>query len=953
MDPASEEQSTAGAVSAQLRAKLMKLACVQYPEIREVLDETAVGPVVRRELSGPERINENATRYVVAAEEDARSTPGGIRVADDGLSLFQQRRDSFYTPAWPAHFLPSTPWVKGFVLDNFLSADECASLLVGAERGMESVAGLYPADRRRHERAIAFSRPLADALYERLLPHIRREDVVGMSPIGFGRAGIWRPHRLNQCIKFNKYDSSSVFQAHRDGPWTPRAEEASIYTVIIYLSPADNLHTLSAPHGPGEGPRRRPSHHLSWPRREASEHVAAVGERGVLDSKDGSPVVCYRDREMRELFSWKLESGTPVVVLAQPAGVITQWCDKHGVPEVADTLTYHGLHAIAEIALLSDAQLESLCGGFAKATGARLKIAVQSLRQSNQRSQQPSVEDPGSDWFSPREELPRPRYQVRLLQQDEAKAKPFWIAAENLLQETLVGGETEFLLAMPDCRSSCFNRDDQISLRVPPLQGRAVIFDHRVWHRHAKIETGTKVILRTELIFRREHAPTWHMDWNDAAYVAARRHYAASRAAEARGDAAAFSSEYEAVLDAQIRAGEESRAPDEVGGWRELFLELASDPHAAQMLAAVAASCRSLWFMAQDSEVWRELYRKRWAGARLEAAATAMHVDDPTQDAAVRDWKNLYRQRLHASQVFDPIIIALDAAEVHAQSCSGFRASAPSGLQKVFALHMNMPEHERFQIGKPGERAYYTHMNHDGKVLRVVDQGGTPITSKDDDGFELLTANIRMALGKLDPFLHPLVFIERPLDPAPFRNAAMRAAFEKLRAPAVGFCSPFRAALYARDRAAGVVVLLPAARARPEDPAEHAFVAAVRAAAGAAAPAEEARLVDADVESVAAAIRSLVPADAAAAADLLSSVVLSQRGAGWRGTPPEEIDPETGEGDDPRRVAVFTAEDLQRELDLATPRATVLPVEVDDVLRGGAIFASLSTFRQQHCVFRP
>ena len=59
--------------------------------------------------------------------------------------------------------------------------------------------------------------------------------------------------------------------------------------------------------------------------------------------------------------------------------------------EVADTLTYKGLRAIAELAVLSDAQLESLCGGLAVGTCARLKIAVQSLRQSNQRSQQPSV----------------------------------------------------------------------------------------------------------------------------------------------------------------------------------------------------------------------------------------------------------------------------------------------------------------------------------------------------------------------------------------------------------------------------------------------------------------------------------------------------------------------------------------------------------------------------------
>ena len=52
---------------------------------------------------------------------------------------------------------------------------------------------------------------------------------------------------------------------------------------------------------------------------------------------------------------------TPQKQEAKPTGELTQWCGKHGVPEVADTLTYNGLRAIAEIAFLSDAQLEAVC----------------------------------------------------------------------------------------------------------------------------------------------------------------------------------------------------------------------------------------------------------------------------------------------------------------------------------------------------------------------------------------------------------------------------------------------------------------------------------------------------------------------------------------------------------------------------------------------------------------
>ena len=45
---------------------------------------------------------------------------------------------------------------------------------------------------------------------------------------------------------------------------------------------------------------------------------------------------------------------------SQPGVEIAQWCDKHGVPEAVDALTYNGLRAIAEVAVLSDAQVDAL-----------------------------------------------------------------------------------------------------------------------------------------------------------------------------------------------------------------------------------------------------------------------------------------------------------------------------------------------------------------------------------------------------------------------------------------------------------------------------------------------------------------------------------------------------------------------------------------------------------------
>ena len=87
---------------------------------------------------------------------------------------------------------------------------------------------------------------------------------------------------------------------------------------------------------------------------------------------------------------------TPQKKGSQPAGEIAQWCDKHGVPEAADALTYKGLCAIAEIAVLSDAQLEALRGGMAIGTCARLILAVLSLRQTIPNNQTPCGEEPGS-----------------------------------------------------------------------------------------------------------------------------------------------------------------------------------------------------------------------------------------------------------------------------------------------------------------------------------------------------------------------------------------------------------------------------------------------------------------------------------------------------------------------------------------------------------------------------
>ena len=77
---------------------------------------------------------------------------------------------------------------------------------------------------------------MADAIFNRIEPLLTRNDVIRVRPIGFGNEGTWRPIRLNECIKIVKYTSGGHFTPHFDGPWVPREDESSVFTVLIYLN---------------------------------------------------------------------------------------------------------------------------------------------------------------------------------------------------------------------------------------------------------------------------------------------------------------------------------------------------------------------------------------------------------------------------------------------------------------------------------------------------------------------------------------------------------------------------------------------------------------------------------------------------------------------------------------------------------------------------------------------
>jgi hypothetical protein len=64
--------------------------------------------------------------------------------------------------------------------------------------------------------------------------------VLFVKPVGFGNSGCWRPLRFNECLKISKYLPGQHFAPHMDGPWVPRDDESSIYTVVFYLSTLPN-----------------------------------------------------------------------------------------------------------------------------------------------------------------------------------------------------------------------------------------------------------------------------------------------------------------------------------------------------------------------------------------------------------------------------------------------------------------------------------------------------------------------------------------------------------------------------------------------------------------------------------------------------------------------------------------------------------------------------------------
>lgn len=126
---------------------------------------------------------------------------------------------------------------RAFMVHNALSRAECSYVIDKTAPLMESTRALFAQRHRVSDRAMVRSDDVADELYRRLLPHLVHEDFAGRIPLCFGHGGVWHPHRLNNCLKIVSYErNAGHFAAHRDGPWIPREDEASMFTVLVYLN---------------------------------------------------------------------------------------------------------------------------------------------------------------------------------------------------------------------------------------------------------------------------------------------------------------------------------------------------------------------------------------------------------------------------------------------------------------------------------------------------------------------------------------------------------------------------------------------------------------------------------------------------------------------------------------------------------------------------------------------
>lgn len=187
------------------------------------------------ELERVTRSNRGADAQLQLAEAKVDPAQLGVRqlcVAD----LLSQQEGRRYGERLPTD-IKGSDGTHGFIIDGLLSPEECSALIqASTNAGYEELESVFPRSYRTSDRVMTFDSAAASMLYERLMQHMIRTDFEGLSPLCFGQAGIWKPCRVNECLKFSRYQQGGKFWAHRDGPWLPQEDQASLLTLVCYLN---------------------------------------------------------------------------------------------------------------------------------------------------------------------------------------------------------------------------------------------------------------------------------------------------------------------------------------------------------------------------------------------------------------------------------------------------------------------------------------------------------------------------------------------------------------------------------------------------------------------------------------------------------------------------------------------------------------------------------------------
>ncbi|KAH0164680.1 hypothetical protein KCU67_g5033, partial [Aureobasidium melanogenum] len=147
--------------------------------------------------------------------------------------------------------LPEYADLQAFVIDNALTSSECTTLLSAAEasgtwqRAMIQVGNgrqRQEDDQRKCGRLIWDSSDVAQRIWNRVKPFVpeitkldRQAEVTGGSAVMRGE--VWEASRLNERMRFLRYEGGEYFRVHEDGAYqTPDGSERSFFTFHLYLN---------------------------------------------------------------------------------------------------------------------------------------------------------------------------------------------------------------------------------------------------------------------------------------------------------------------------------------------------------------------------------------------------------------------------------------------------------------------------------------------------------------------------------------------------------------------------------------------------------------------------------------------------------------------------------------------------------------------------------------------